>query len=65
VVEKEVRDWLNKIESKLDTALERTSRQDERLKAVEKGQAGMIWWVRSITVVVAGAVIKFLLDKFN
>jgi flagellar motility protein MotE (MotC chaperone) len=57
MVDSETREWLNKIEKKLDNALEDTARHDERIKTLESGQRNLAWWVR-FTV---GAVITAIL----
>jgi hypothetical protein len=57
MVDTETREWLRGIETKLDTALERTSRHDERIKTLEAGQKNLAWWVR-FTV---GAIITAIL----
>jgi hypothetical protein len=57
MVDSEIREWLRSIEAKLDTALERTSRQDERIKVLEAGQNNLAWWVRAIVVAVLTAIL--------
>jgi hypothetical protein len=60
VVEVEVRDWLNKIEGKLDNVLLETARQDERVKSLESSRKNLIGWLSALSVAVIVFGLKYI-----